>query len=148
MNQLNQAAIDLIKSFEGLKLSAYPDPGSGGNPFTIGYGHTGQYVLPTSTITEPEAQDLLKQDLSDSCNSVRHLVASPINDNQFGALVSFCFNEGQGKLKSSTLLTYVNKNQFDLAAEEFPRWVHAGGKVLNGLIARRQKEKQLFLTPA
>ena len=75
------------------------------------------------------------------------MVTKEINDNQFSALVSFCYNVGPGNLKSSTLLRHVNNGKFPEAANEFLKWTKAQGKELPGLVKRREAERRLFLTP-
>ncbi|MGL4733219.1 MAG: lysozyme, partial [Fusobacteriaceae bacterium] len=87
----------------------------------------------------------LKKDLLRFEQKVLQLVIVKINKNQFDALVSFCYNCGSGNLQTSTLLRKLNAGDYPGAAEEFPRWNRAGGKVLNGLIKRREAEKELFL---
>jgi len=146
MPQLNQAGLDLIEEFEGLSLTAYPDPGSGGEPYTIGYGHTGG-VTPGETITQEQAEEFLKSDVAGAETSVENLVEVDLTPNQFAALVSFTFNLGGGALAGSTLLALVNSKEFDAAAQQFGRWVYADGQELEGLVRRRAAEAKLFLTP-
>ena len=146
MPQLNQAGLDLIEEFEGLSLTAYPDPGSGGEPYTIGYGHTGG-VTPGETITQEQAEAFLKSDVAGAETSVENLVEVDLTPNQFAALVSFTFNLGGGALAGSTLLALVNSKEFDAAAQQFGRWVYADGQELEGLVRRRAAEAKLFLTP-
>lgn len=146
MPQLNQAGLDLIEEFEGLRLTAYPDPGTGGEPYTIGYGHTGG-VTPGETITQAQAEEFLKSDVQSAETSVENLVEVDLTPNQFAALVSFTFNLGGGALAGSTLLTLVNSKEFTAAADQFQYWVYADGQVLEGLVRRRAAEAKLFLTP-
>ena len=138
---ISEAGIQLIKKFEGCSLKAYKCPAG---IWTIGYGHT-LNVNEGQTITKKQAEDLLKQDLRSFVLTVNNLVNVPLNQNQFDALVSFCYNLGSGNLKSSTLLKLLNKKDYLGAAEQFDRWVHAGGKKLSGLVKRRAAEKELFL---
>lgn len=150
----NNAALALIKEFEGLRLNAYPDPAHGWSVPTIGYGHTSAAGAPIvrrgMTITATEAEDILRRDLGQFEAAVRSLVKVPLTENQFGALVSFTFNLGAGNLKSSTLLRKLNAGDYVGASDEFGRWVKAGGKTLSGLVRRREAERQLFSsdTPA
>lgn len=150
-NTVNAAAIALVKEFEGLRLRAYADPASGGDPWTVGYGHTSAAGPPKVTkgtvITAAEAETILADDLARVAGQVRKLVTVPLNDNQFGALVSFTFNLGIGNLRSSTLLRRLNAGDYKAAAAELPRWNHAAGKVMAGLTRRRAAEQELFLTP-
>lgn len=134
---------ELIKSFEGLELEAYLCPA---DIWTIGYGHTGD-VKEGDTITKAEAGDLLDKDLEKFRSGVNRCVKVPLNENQFGALVSFAYNVGIGSLQSSTLLKLLNAGDYDAAADQFPRWNKSGGKVLTGLTRRREAERAVFLTP-
>jgi GH24 family phage-related lysozyme (muramidase) len=141
---LSQTGINLIKSFEGCRLSAYkPTPAE--PHYTIGYGHSGDDVRAGETITQAQADAYLAQDLSKFASGVLALIKVPVNQNQFDALVSFAYNCGLGSFKSSTLLTFVNQKNFSSAANEFAKWNKSGGKVLAGLIKRRAAEKALFL---
>ncbi|MBR3654855.1 MAG: lysozyme [Elusimicrobia bacterium] len=139
---ISQNGIDLIKRFEGCRLTAYKCPA---NVWTIGYGHTGSDVKQGLTITQEQAEKLLKSDLVVHCNNVSKLVKVPLNQNQFDALVSFEYNLGYGNLSRSTLLALINQKKFKEASEEFKKWKYAGGKVLAGLVKRREAEKELFI---
>ena len=141
---VSETGIELIKKFEGCVLKAYKCPAG---IWTIGYGHTTN-VKKGQTITKEQAEEYLKQDLNRFEITVNNLVNVPLNQNQFDALVSFCYNLGSGNLKNSTLLKLLNKKDYTRAAEEFDRWVYAGGKKLSGLVKRRAAEKELFLKPA
>lgn len=138
----SQAGIDLITSFEGCRLTAYQDSVG---VWTIGYGHTSG-VYQGMTITEEEAIAFLRQDLKTAENAVNSNVTYGINQNQFDALVSFTFNVGTGNFTSSTLLKKLNAGDVNGAANEFDRWIYAGGQVLEGLVRRRAAEKQMFLS--
>lgn len=140
---VSETGIELIKKFEGCVLKAYKCPAG---VWTIGYGHTAG-VKEGQTITNKEAEELLKKDLATFETYVSNLVTVAINQNQFDALVSFCYNLGPGNLKTSTLLKRINASDFYGAAEQFDRWVYAGGKKLSGLVKRRSAEKTLFLQP-
>lgn len=135
---------DLVSSFEGLRLEAYPDPGSGGVPWTIGYGHT-LGVKPGDVITEEEAVRFLYMDAKRFERSVNRNVKVPLTQYQFNALTSFAFNVGGANLKSSTLLKKLNREDYNGAANELPKWKYASGKVMNGLIRRRKAERNMFL---
>jgi len=136
--------IALIKSAEGLRLKAYPDPGTGGLPWTIGYGSTAG-VTQNMVITEAQAEQMLAADLVRFERIVERLMRVPLNQGQFDALVSFTYNVGEGNFTKSTLLRKVNAGNTAGAAEQFSRWVNAGGKVLPGLVKRRAAERALFL---
>lgn len=139
----SKTGIDLIKSFEGCSLKAYRCPA---NVLTIGYGHTGG-VKEGQSITQAEAERLLKVDLGSYEAAVNKYVTAIINQNQFDALVSFAYNCGCGALQKSTLLKYLNRSMYKEAADQFDLWNKGGGKVLKGLVRRRAAEKELFLTP-
>lgn len=148
---INKAAIDLIKSFEGLELNAYVDPATGGEPITIGYGTTrypdGSKVLLGHTCTEQQATEYLIEDVNKFATKVKQLITSPVSDNQFGAITSFAYNCGIGNLSASTLRKKVNKNPADLTiAAEFARWNKAAGKVMKGLTRRREAESKLYFS--
>ena len=131
----------LTRSFEGLRLTAYQDVGG---VWTIGYGHTGPNVRAGLTITQAEADALLRSDVEDAVTCVNRAVNVPITQNQFDALVDFCFNCGRGSLLQSTLLRKVNIGDFAGAAAQFALWDHAGGEVVEGLVKRRTAEAELF----
>lgn len=144
--QVNKAGLDLIKSFEGLRLNAYPDPATGGDPWTVGYGST-KGVKKGMTITVQEAEQRLIMDLQDACKAVERYVTIPLNDNQFAALVSFTFNVGAGNLAVSTLLKRLNEGEYGSVPMQLMRWNRAAGKILNGLTRRRTAEGDLFQRP-
>lgn len=133
----------VLKGYEGIRLTAYPDPGTGGDPWTIGVGHTGPDVHKGLTITVAEADDLLRQDLARFEAAVNRL-APKTTQPQFDALVSFAFNVGEGNLASSTLLKKHNAGDYDGAAAQFAVWNKAAGKVLPGLVKRRASEARVY----
>lgn len=141
------AGIELIKRFEGFKSAPYVCPA--GVP-TIGYGNTyypdGKKVtLKDPAINETEATRLLLVLLDSFEKSVDSFCRDDINQNQFDALTSFCYNVGAGNLKASTLLKKVNANPNDPTIRtEFLKWTKAGGKTLAGLIKRREAEADLY----
>lgn len=139
---ISQKGIDLIKNFEGCRLTAYKCPAG---VMTIGYGHTGSDVHAGMKITQEQAEKYLKSDLIVHCNNVSKLVKVALNQNQFDSLVSFEYNVGYGHFSKSTLLNLLNQGKYKEAAQQFERWKYAGGKVLAGLERRRQAEKNLFL---
>ena len=142
----SDAGIALTKGFEGLRLKAYQDCGG---VLTIGYGHTGPDVVEGMTIDEAQAEALLRADVQAAVDCVNRAVTTVIAQNQFDALVDFCFNVGCGGLLNSTLLRKVNAEDFAGAAAQFALWVHAGGEVVAGLVRRRKLEAEMFtgLTP-
>lgn len=137
----SQAGVNLIKSFEGCRLTAYQDSAG---VWTIGYGHTSG-VKKGMTITEAQAEAYLKGDLGTAENAVNGKVTYSIKQNQFDALVSFTYNVGSGNFGSSTLLKKLNQGDITGAANEFDKWNKAGGQVLEGLVRRRAAEKAMFL---
>ncbi|NUL36619.1 lysozyme [Kosakonia sacchari] len=141
--KVSEAGKALIKSFESCRLEAYPDPGTGGAPYTIGYGSTAG-VKKGDKITQARADMLLKLDVEAAARAVTNAVKVPLNQNQFDALVSFTFNVGAGALGESSLLRKLNDENYSGAANEFSRWIHAGGKILLGLVNRREAERKLF----
>lgn len=142
MRTINEQGLALIKEFEGCQLEAYLCPA--GVP-TIGYGHTFAVEM-GQTISEAEADALLREDLKDAEEAVDRLVVAPINDNQFSALTSFVFNVGSGAFERSTMLSMLNANaQTDTVAAQFLRWNKANGEELPGLTRRRHAERALFL---
>lgn len=145
---ISQQGIDLIKEFEGCYLTAYKCPA---NVWTIGYGTTepidGKPISQGMTITQKQADELLLKNLKTYEKAVNDYTQVSLNQNQFDALVSFTYNVGTGAYKTSTLLQKLNKSDYQGASEEFAKWKYAGGKVLNGLVRRREAERKLFLTP-
>ena len=137
---LSDSGVNLIKAFEGLRLSAYQDSGG---VWTIGYGHTGS-VQPGERITQGQAEELLRKDTGWAQDAVRQQVHVPLTQRQFDALTSFTFNLGAGALQGSTLLSKLNAGDYAGAQAEFGRFVHAGGRVLQGLVRRRAAEADLF----
>ncbi|WP_191939625.1 lysozyme (plasmid) [Pantoea agglomerans] len=139
--KVSSRGLELIKQSEGIFLQAYRCPA---NVLTIGYGHTAG-VQPGDVITAKQADTFLQEDVAESVRAVNRLVTVPLTQNQFDALVSFVFNLGIGNFRTSTLLKKLNAGDYTGAADEFSRWVRAGGKQLPGLIKRRDAEKSLFL---
>jgi lysozyme len=142
MRLIPKAAVDLVKKYEGRKLTAYKCPAG---IWTCGYGETGPDIKEGVVWTIWEAEDRLKSSLAKRGEIVDRLVKVPITDNQRASLVSFVYNVGERALKESTLLKLLNKGETEKAAEEFPRWNKANGRVLAGLTARRCAERDLFL---
>jgi lysozyme len=141
---INQAGLDLIKKSEGFIEMAYSDPGG---VLTIGFGHTGPDVVEGMIITPEQAEQLLRGDLQEAENTVSSLVTVPLNENEFSALVSFVFNVGAGNFEESVLLQLLNQANYLGAADEFLVWNKDNGEELPGLTERRERERELFLTP-
>ena len=144
---ISQNGLSMIASFESFEPKAYYCPAG---VLTIGYGHTGtnaqgQELQESDTVTHEQAMRLLYEDVlwaEDAVNEQR----LDLTQNQFDALVSFVFNVGATAFANSTLLKKLKSCDFDEAADEFLRWNKAGGKVLRGLTARREAERDLFLS--
>jgi len=149
ITKIASKGLELIKSFEGLRLKPYLC--SAGVP-TIGYGNTfyenkAKVTLKDSAITEQRAVELLAWSLSGFEQYVDSYCVDTITQNQFDALVSFCYNLGPANLKSSTLLKKVNANPNDPTIRaEFLKWNKAGGRALAGLTRRRTAEADLYFS--
>ena len=134
----SQVGVDLIKSFEGLRLESYY---CSANVLTIGYGHTSS-VYEGQTITEHDAEELLRKDLMWFEQEVCRLINGPLTQNEFDSIVSFTFNVGSGALSDSTFRRRMNTGEPKAVCfqEEFPRWTNGG---LAGLVRRRDAEVEL-----
>ena len=145
-------AVPIIKKSEGLRLKAYPDPATGGKPFTIGYGATyyenGAAIQPGDKITKAQADKLLLFHAGKARDAVRKFVTAKINPNQEAALISLAFNIGEGNFAKSSLLKRINANPQDLGIyNEFNRWIYANKKIFPGLVTRRREEVGLYFRP-
>ena len=141
--KIGKQGLDLIKTFEGLRLQAYmPTPN---DVPTIGYGHTKTAKLGMK-VTEKGAHELLKQDLAWVERAVNKRVTVPITQAQYDALCSFVYNLGETNFSKSTLLKRLNNKRYTEAADELLRWDKQGSKVLRGLTRRREAERALFLS--
>ena len=136
----SENGIELIKSFEGRRLVAYQDSVG---VWTIGYGHT-KTAHEDKLIIKSTADRLLAEDLAEFEKYVDTYVTVALTQNQFDALVSWTFNLGPGNLKESTMLKKLNQGLYAEVPDEMRRWNKAGGKVLEGLIRRREAEAKLF----
>ena len=141
---ISPKGISLIVQFESLKTRAYPDPKSGGEPWTIGCGHT-DGVKPGDVCTDEEALDWLREDCADAELCIEAHIEVPLNQNQRDALISFVYNLGCEKVKNSTLFHLINSGQYAAAAQQFLRWVSPGSAVEKGLLRRRTAEMKLFM---
>ena len=134
-----------IKEFEGFRGKRYLCPA---NKPTIGYGHvivdSERATLWNVELTEDQATKLLMKDLVRFEDAVSAMVAVPLTQGQFDALVSFAYNLGEAKLRSSTLLKLLNAGDYDGARKQINRWVYSNGKKLEGLIRRRARETEMF----
>lgn len=144
--KLDSQGFKLIQGFEGLKLNAYKD--SAGIP-TIGYGNItyidGSKVKMGDIITQDNADKLFQYYANKFADQIDAVVTKPINQNQFNAIVSLSYNIGPEAFKKSTLLKKLNVNPNDPSIkDEFMKWVNSGGKKIQGLVNRRQKESELY----
>jgi lysozyme len=142
-----ESGLEIIKMFEGFRSEPYLCPAG---VATIGFGSTrgidgNRVTLGHSAINRDEAEEMLAHDLQNIEKSVGRLIRVALTQNQFDAIVSFTYNLGSGRLQSSTLRSKLNREDYEGAADEFPKWVKAGGKRLSGLVKRRFVERKLFL---
>jgi lysozyme len=141
MVKISKKGLDLIKVSEGLSLSAYKCPAG---VLTIGYGHTGNDVRSGMLITAVEASTLLTEDVSRFEVGVCEVINKPMTQGQFDALVDFAFNLGLGALRGSTLAAKFKAGDLSGASRELSKWVWGGGKMLSGLVKRREAARALF----
>ena len=139
--KISQKGIDLIKKFEGFSSRAYLCPAG---VLTIGYGHTGKGIKRTDIITEEDAQDLLRGDLSWVEEVINEKAKTALTQNQFDALCSLAYNIGASAFSNSALLRLINAGNLAAVPAQFLRWDKARGKVLAGLTRRREAEKKLW----
>jgi len=148
MRHITEAGLKLIQDHEGLRLKAYPDPGSGGEPWTIGFGHTGN-VQAGDVCTEADALAWLRDDVAWAERCVERAIGTAVaTDNEFEAMVSLAFNVGCANFQKSTVLRLViegSENE-DLYRHAFKLWSKASGKEMAGLVKRRADEAEHFLT--
>ncbi|VXA57511.1 Lysozyme [Acinetobacter proteolyticus] len=143
---ISQVGINLITSFEDLRLAAYDD---GVGVWTIGYGTTiypnGVKVKRGDSCTKVQAMSFFQHDLRRFEAAVNSAVKVSVSQNQFDALVSLTYNIGETAFKESTLVKKLNAKDYTGAADQFPQWNRGGGKVMKGLVRRRAAERELFL---
>ena len=147
----SEEGIAIIKKFEGLRLRAYPDPATGGDPWTIGYGTTSSAgvgkVTRGMTITQVQAESMLVRSLEAYEKAVLKALARTPTQHQFDALVSFAYNVGVTNMSRSSVVKYLNAGMVEKAAGAFMLWNKAAGRVMPGLTRRRAAERALFLKP-
>lgn len=143
--KVSKTGLNLIKEFEGIRLTAYKCPAG---VLTIGIGHTSAAgapeVVPGMTITAQDAYDILNRDLDQYESAINRYVKVPLTQSQFDALVSFVYNVGIGAFQKSTLLKKLNAGQYSSVPGELMKWTKAGGKELPGLVRRRRAEAALW----
>lgn len=148
--EIGEAGIALIKQFEGCArkradglVEAYPDPGTGGAPWTICWGATGPDITSGTVWTQEQCDARLEADLARYAAEVRDAIGdAPTTQSQFDALVSFHYNTGA--IRRATLTRLHIAQDYDAAMAEFARWNRAGGRVLKGLARRRAAEATLY----
>lgn len=139
--QYSKSGLALTERFEGCRLVAYQDSVG---VWTIGYGHT-RGVCAGMTCTEAQAQQWLEEDTANAVADVNANCHVQLTQDEFDALVDFAFNLGDGSLNGSTLMKLVNEKNFAAAADQFDEWDHAGGRVVAGLLRRREAEQVEFV---
>jgi lysozyme len=147
MRHLNAAGRHIIGSSESFSLEAYLDDAY---VWTIGWGTTridGKPVKDGDVITKEKAVECVYKDIDEFEAAINKYVKVSLSDNQFSSLVSLVYNIGTERFRTSTLLKKLNAGDYDGAADEFDRWIYSRGRIFNGLITRREREKELFLTP-
>jgi lysozyme len=155
MMQMSENGKELLAQWEGMKLHVYND--AAGLP-TIGVGHLltpdelnsgkiyiqAELVSYANGLTQQQVLDLLGQDLEKFEKVINEGVTVDLNQNQFDALVAFAFNVGAGAFKGSTLLKVLNQGQYDEVPDQLRQWTRAGGRVVQGLVNRREHEIKLW----
>lgn len=149
---INAAGLKLLMASEGCRLTAYPDPATApprgtGEPWTIGFGHCGPEVVPGLTITQAEADRLLLEDLAKFEKAVDELIKVELSENQRSAVICLVYNIGVGAFKKSTMLRLINSGDVVGAGRQILLWTKAGGRVMPGLVTRRQAELALYRRP-
>lgn len=154
MMTINDKCIALIKEFESFRSNPYHGEADPPKVFTIGYGTTfypnGTWVqLTDPPITEDTATKLLNWQVQKKARIIDNFLRDDLSPNQFGALISFAYNCGEGALRSSTLLKRVNANPIDTSIRDaFMMWVKdEHGNIIEGLVRRRKSEADLYFTP-
>ena len=135
--------IGLIKKFEGCRLESYPDPGSGGRPYTIGYGHTA-WVEQNDTCTQDQADEWLKEEAKGCIEKALRLSPRLNTPGRIAAIADFIYNCGASNYKHSTLKMEIDDQHWEGAKMQILRWNRASGRVMRGLIRRRQAEADLI----
>ena len=138
--EISKEGLALIKKFEGFEAGAYQCPAG---VWTIGYGHT-KDVQPTDVWSQSHAEHMLEAELEEFQEYVNDMVKVPLEQFQFDALVAWVYNLGAGNFKESTLLRVLNEGDYDDVPHQIKRWNKAGGRVLQGLVRRREAEALLF----
>jgi lysozyme len=145
---INEAGLELIKHYEGWRSSPYLCSAARA---TIGWGSTwdrngNAVTLDHLDITKKQGEYLLLREVRYSEAAIRKLIKAELTENMFSSLCSFIYNVGSGNFQKSTLRMKLNRGQYESAADEYPKWRKAGGRIVKGLVRRRKQERELFLT--
>ena len=145
--RINEAGLDIIKYYEGWSSRPYKCPAG---IATIGYGSTwdinGEKVnMNHKKVTKELVEALLLREVLHVDHAIKNLVKAELTENMYSSLASIIYNIGSGNFQRSTLRMKLNRGWYEAAADEFPKWRRAGGRILKGLVKRRAKERELFL---
>jgi lysozyme len=138
--KISEDGLELIKKFEGCETTAYQDSVG---VWTIGFGHT-KGVEEGQTCSVEDAESMLADEMDEYEGYVNNMVKVELQQHEFDALVAWVYNLGPTNLGESTMLKVLNGGQFDRVPDEMNRWTRAGGKILEGLVRRRQAESLMF----
>ena len=138
--KISEDGLELIKKFEGCETSAYQDSVG---VWTIGFGHT-KGVEEGQTCSIEDAEAMLADEMDESEGYINNMVKVELQQHEFDSLVAWVYNLGPTNLGESTMLKVLNGGQFDRVPDEMNRWTRAGGKILEGLVRRRQAESLMF----
>lgn len=139
---ISENGIDFIKSFEGFSDKPYT---CSAGKLTIGYGHVLKNDENINKVTQEQAEQILKSDLRWVEKTIKSSVWVDLTQNEYDALCSFIYNIGGTAFRNSTLLKLLNNESYVDAADEFLKWCHVGKEISNGLLRRREAERDLFL---
>ena len=140
--KISKAGLDIIKQYEGCRLTSYKCPAG---VWTVGFGWT-EGVTPGMTITRAQAEELLTRGVVQYEKAVQDAIGdAKTSQNQFDAMVSLCYNIGPANFRKSSVLREHKEGKFAAAADAFLMWNKAAGKVLSGLVKRREAERSLYL---
>lgn len=138
--------LPLTKQWEGCELTAYPDPATGGDPYTVGYGSTGPEIVQGTVWTQTQADaDLTHRLTYEFAPGVQEAVTVELSAQQMAACVDLAYNIGVGAFQGSTLVKLLNQGDYAGAADQFLVWNRANGQVMQGLLNRRNADRALFL---
>ncbi len=143
MKYIGKKGLELIKRFEGFRATPYLCPGG---IWTIGYGTTNRVNKDTAPVSKEDAEMLLREDLTSITNELNRILPDSLNQNQYDAICSFCYNLGIFNFEQSTLRKVIERepDNHERIRKEFMRWVNVNGKKMNGLIKRREAEADLY----